>query len=262
MGKGKTLVRPYPLAGVVRTQVLGVPVDCVAPENLEKVLDGLTDYAQTSEGVQLVFLRTFDVLRARRDPSYREALTNAGLVLPVSKDISNALVKLGHPNAHRYYPTDTLVKILGWLEARKGGLYFLGASGRDITTIEQRIRRTFPGARIVGRYMGRFPKSTEPKVCTAIKKSNPTLLLVGPGLVGRDKWLSRRRSILNNGLMVYSEDFFGYILGKSHRVNKVSFRAGREMVREIQKAPWKMAGIGLIWWFRFRVLLVRTFRRL
>lgn len=259
MARVTTIPHPYAIPHVTRTHVLGVPIDLVVPELLPKVLSEIADKAQVDGGLQIVFVRTLDILRALRDPSYKETLDHAALVLPVSREISRALQKLRRPLPFRYFPTDTLVRVLGWLEEKQGGIYFLGASGKEITTIEQRIRRTFPGCRIVGRYMGWFSKSTEENVCMAIKKSNPLLLVTGPGLVGKDKWLYRRVDRLNKGIQVHSEDFFQYIIGKASRVNKVSFRKGREVYRDMQLAPWKL-GLGLgVLWFRFRILVNRAF---
>lgn len=248
---------------LVRTHLFGIPVDCVMPENLSKVLDRLSEKSSMHEGEggQIVFLRLSNLLRARRDPSYRRVLQKAGLVLPVSREISRALALLGRPLPARYSPIETLIRILGWLETRSGGLYILGGSARDIMTVEQRLRQTFPGSRIVGRYMGDFPKGTEEKICTAIRKSNPLLLLGGPGLLGGDKWIGRRSRQLNTGLQVWSAEFFGYILGREHKVNKVSFRKGREYLQDIRRNPAKALIFLKILWFRFRVLCERVFSR-
>ena len=252
---------PLGIPEAIRTEILGAPVDCVLPEDLPRVLDRLAETASESDGPggQLVFIRTSDVLRARRDKSYRRILWQSGLVLPVSRDIARGLAALRRPLPARYYPQETMIRILGWLESRKGGLYLLGGSGREIMTVEQRLRQTFPGCRIVGRYMGDFPKGTEGKICMAVRKSNPMLLVGGPGLLGEDKWIGRRTSVLNRGVQVWQGDFFGYILGRSRRVNKVSFRKGREYLEDLKKAPWKLLTLGSVLWFRFLVLLERAF---
>ncbi len=257
----KTIPHPFHLSKVVRTHVLDIPVDCVVPDELEQALDELADAAQEGKPAQIIFLRTRDIFRARRDRSFRSALMDAGLILPVSKEITRALRQFRRPVPHRFFPTDTMVRILGWLEGRQGGLYLLGAKGLEITTVEQRLRQTFPGCRIVGRYMGFFSRSNEQRVCMAIKKSNPVLLLAGPGLVGTNKWLHRRKACLNLGLSVWTDDFFSYILGKSRRVNKVSFRRGREFLGGVNLAPWKMLEVFTLMGFRLRVLLQRTFGR-
>lgn len=251
---------PYDLPHVRRVRLLGVPVDSVRPQDLHDTVKTLLDrlVAHSLPG-QIVFLRTRDLMRARRDPSRMKMLEAAALVLPVSREISRALGHLSLPEGHRYYPTDTLIQVLNWLEARNGGIYLLGGTGEEIIRAEQRIKQTYPGCRIVGRYTGRFSRQTERNVVMAVKKANPAILLVGSGLRGRDKWIWRRRTRLNNGLQCASIELFDYVLGKAKKLNKARFQHGRESLGEIRRFPWRVARIVWSLLFRFRVLMFRAF---
>ncbi|WP_156104630.1 WecB/TagA/CpsF family glycosyltransferase [Spirochaeta lutea] len=243
---------------ITRTRILGIPVDCVLQEDFHAVLDRLMD---SQEPAQIVFLRTRDLLRARRDRSYRKTLEAASLVLPVSKEITRGLHALGRPMPARYYPFDAIISVLGWLERRRGTLYLLGGSSTAISQIESNLRQTFPGARIVGRFMGRYSREMETNICMAIRKASPNLLLVGDGPRGENKWLYRRRTRLNSGIQIYSREFFNMTLGTTPRVSRISFRNGREFLREWYRNPLLVfTGIHLPW-FRFLVLMERVFRR-
>ena len=61
------------------------------------------------------------------------------------------------------------------------------------------LRGSFHGIRVVGRFYGYFPKQAEPDIVTAIKKSSASLVLVGTGVPGKDKWILKHRKELNPG---------------------------------------------------------------
>jgi N-acetylglucosaminyldiphosphoundecaprenol N-acetyl-beta-D-mannosaminyltransferase len=159
----------------------------------------------------------------------------------------------------RYYPFDAIISILGWMEKHRGSLFLLGGTSKSIMQTEHNLRQTFPGSRIVGRYMGRFSEEMEENICMAIRKSSPTVLLVGDGPMGGNKWLFRRRNRLNKGIQVWSREFFDMTLGGFPRVSRISFRNGREFLRDWYRNPFLVfTGISLPW-FRFLVLLERAF---
>ena len=67
-----------------RIELLGVPVDVVKPENMEKVLFSLHEQAGIK---QIVFITVWDLLKAKRNATYMNCLKSAALVLPTSKSL-------------------------------------------------------------------------------------------------------------------------------------------------------------------------------
>ena len=62
---------------------------------------------------------------------------------------------------------------------------------------EKNVRDTFPGLKIVGRYVGYYPKQDEDDIVQAIFKSQPSLVLVSDGI--KDKNVSQKYRCLNCG---------------------------------------------------------------
>jgi UDP-N-acetyl-D-mannosaminuronic acid transferase (WecB/TagA/CpsF family) len=73
--------------GVKRIHILGIPIDVVDEENLPEVIEsfyGIPDHRQ------IILLDFHELMRARHNAVRRGAVTQAALVIPVSKTIVRA----------------------------------------------------------------------------------------------------------------------------------------------------------------------------
>jgi N-acetylglucosaminyldiphosphoundecaprenol N-acetyl-beta-D-mannosaminyltransferase len=241
-----------------RIYIHKAPVDVLHPRNLLMALAGLL---QSKTGSQIIFVRSWDILKANRDPLLLKTLENAALVLPVSRTIASMAKFMGKKVPHCYYPFDTIIRILTWLESMDGSLFLLGGGKGEIQLIEQNVRQTFPGIRFLGRHAGVFPKHMDASISTAVQKANPNLLLAGKGLEGRDRWLYSRRTSLSKGLFLWSGEWFDFIIQKRRRPVKPAVRAGREWISELYSHPGKILRVPLFLGFWLRLLAVRVFSR-
>ena len=148
-----------------RIELLGVPVDVVKPENMEKVLFSLHEQAGIK---QIVFITVWDLLKAKCNATYLNCLKSAALVLPTSKSLVKGAKFLKLPVPERYNPFTTIISLMTFLETRYKSLYLLGGHKGSLMDSEKNIRSTYPGLQIVGRYVGFFPKSVEKDVVSAI----------------------------------------------------------------------------------------------
>jgi N-acetylglucosaminyldiphosphoundecaprenol N-acetyl-beta-D-mannosaminyltransferase len=240
-----------------RIHIGKAPVDIVEPRNLLIVLARLL---QSRGGSQIVFVRSWDLYRAHHDPLLMKTLQHAALVLPVSRMIQSMARFLGLARPPRYYPFDSIIRILTWLESMGGSLFLLGGTQSDIASVDQNVRQTFPHIRLLGRYAGRFPDRMSPQVAMAIKKADPDILLAGGGLRGRERWLYAQRSHLNNGLMIWSAEWFEFVRLRRHRPVKTAIRSGREWISELLSHPRRIFRIVPLMFFWLRLLAIRLFR--
>ncbi len=243
---------------LVRRIYIGkVPVDIVEPRNLLVVLAGLL---QRQDGAQIVFARSWDIYRAQRNQNLLNAMKAAALVLPVSNMILAMAGFLGHPRPHRYYPFDSIIRILTWLESMDGSLFLLGGSGQQIASVEQRVRQTYPHVRLLGKYAGAFPRHMDASVVLAVQKANPHVLLSGGGLPGRDLWLYRRKNRLNKGLMLWSGEWFDFVIQRRRRPVKTAVRRGHQWISEFYTHPLKVFRAPLLGGLWLRLLFLKLFR--
>jgi len=237
-----------------RIKLLGIPLDIINPDLIDAHLEKLL---QEPGAHQIVFLRTMDLLRARRNPELRACLEKAALVVPVSKVLQSAARRLHLGMPTRHAPFDFMIRLLNVLEAIHGSYYLLGDVQPYLNRTELNLRQTFPGAQALGRYSGSFSKTMENNIIIAISKAAPNLLLLGSGLHGKNLWVHRRSANFPRGVQVWCAECFQYFTSRRKRPNKVSFRKGREFYRESLAKPNRWFRFPLYIYFHFLVLVER-----
>lgn len=240
---------------VNRLNVMRVPVDAVEDDRVTAVAQSRIG---TEEPEQIILMRWWDFMRARRNQTYRGCVRDA-LSIPVSRSVVMAARFLTRTTPSRYMPFDLVVQLLTSMEERSQSIYILGGTGSAIRAAERNIRETFPGLRIVGRYSGFYPREMEPSIITAIRKASPDLLLVGPGVPGKDLWIRRHRAHLGVRLALFSGEVFDIFSERRQRTSRKAFRKGLDFVPELVRRPWRILRFFVYLWFLLFLLIFRIF---
>ena len=223
-----------------RIKLLDVPVDCIDPDATAQVIEELLDNGQHN---QVVFLSLRGLLRARRDPELMRCLRDAALILPVSLPIVQGASFLKAGSLSLFNTFEHTIRILSVIEKAKGSVYLLGARKAILEVAEENLRGSFHGIRVVGRFYGYFARTVEPDIVTAIKKSSPSMVLVGSGVPGKDKWLNRHRRELNPGISLWGGNCFEVFAGKEKQTSRKLHAAGLGVLSGIGRRPWRLAAV-------------------
>ncbi|HEY9595690.1 MAG TPA: WecB/TagA/CpsF family glycosyltransferase [Spirochaetia bacterium] len=240
-----------------RIKVLDVPVDSVDPDMTPRVVEELLDNGQHN---QIVFLSLRGLLRARRDPELMRCLRDAALILPVSLPIVQGARFLKTGALSLFNTFEHTIRILSVVEKVKGSVYLLGARKTILEVAEENLRGSFHGIRVVGRFYGYFPRTVEPDIVTAIKKSSPSMVLVGSGVPGKDKWLNRHRRELNPGISLWAGNCFEVFAGKEKQTSRKLHAAGLGVLSGIGRRPWRVAAIFPYFYYLVLLLGYRIFK--
>jgi len=239
-----------------RVDFLKVPVDIVAPENLSNVVyDLLKEKTETN----IVLLSLWDLLRARRKGEYRNYVTNASLVIPISKSIISGIKFITGKKACRYMPFDFIVSMLTTLENRELSCYLLGGVTKVLLKTERNIKQTFPKLGIVGRFTGNFKRQDEPTIIKAIRKSSPSLLLVGKGVRGKERWIAKNNKTLGSGMRLWCSDIFDVFAERKKHPSSSSFEKGLEWIGYCFQNPFKFFRIFTYIGYKFLLLFYKLF---
>jgi N-acetylglucosaminyldiphosphoundecaprenol N-acetyl-beta-D-mannosaminyltransferase len=240
-------------ASLNRVSVLGVPVDILPPEGIEDLVARFAD----GKNHQIVLLSLWDLMRARGSGEFRTMIAGASLVLPISLSIVRGARFLHRAEPVRYMPFDFVVKLLAALEQRGKSVYLLGGSRTSVQKAEGNLKSTFPGLRVVGRYAGRYPKHMEGAIIEAVKKATPSLLLVGAGVPGREKWIPRNLARFNSGIYLWCSDLFEVFAERRSKPSRLIFKKGLEWLLFILRKPWKLYRIFIYIWYNVLLLIAR-----
>jgi N-acetylglucosaminyldiphosphoundecaprenol N-acetyl-beta-D-mannosaminyltransferase len=210
-----------------RVNLLKVPVDIIPPDQLGPII-----YDLLCEGKEhnIVLLSLWDLLRARRVGDYRSYVLRASLVIPISKSIIKGIKFLSGKKAVRYMPFDFVVSLLTILESREFSCYLLGGKNKVLLKTEKNIRQTFPRLRVVGRFPGSFKRQEEATIIKAIRKASPSLLLVGRGIRGGERWIAKNNVVLGNGLRLWCSDIFDVFAERKKHPSRTVFENGMEWI--------------------------------
>ncbi|MFQ3621753.1 MAG: WecB/TagA/CpsF family glycosyltransferase [Spirochaetales bacterium] len=241
-----------------RERVVGIALDNKEKEDLEQTFQRLLQ----TEGIRsIVFLNLWDLLRARRNKEFRRWVEQASLVLPTSLGIIKGAQFLKRNLSSRWYPFDVVIRLLRLMEEKGYSLYLLGGKHLYLQQAEKNLKQTFPGLRVVGRYVGYYPEAVEQDILLAMRKASPHCLLLGPGLKGKDLWAYNRLKELPQCIVVYSPETFDIISGKKLRPPRNQIEKGVEQVREGLRKPWRWFR-GIFYLYYWILLLVYRVRKL
>jgi len=241
---------------IQRVEFLKVPINIIAPEQLS---DAVYNFLKEEKEQNIVLLSLWDLLRARRNNEYRSYVMRASLVIPISKSLIRGIKFLTGKKVFRYMPFDFIISILTTLENREMSCYLLGGRNRVLFKTEKNLKQTFPKLRIVGRYPGYFKKNDEPTIIKAIKKSSPSLLLVGSGVRGEERWIARNNNTLGNGMRLWCSDIFDVFAEKKKHPSNSSFEKGLEWIGYCFQKPYKFFRIFPYIGYNFLLLFYKLF---
>lgn len=223
--------------GIQRIKVLDVPVDILRPENLEIEILELLAKPGTK---QIVFLSIWDLLRARHRGEFQDCINNADLIIPISKSIIKGTSFLKKEIPVRYNPFSAVINILSILDSHFKTLYLLGSRGQTLHSAEKNLRDTYPNLRIVGRYVGYYPKNMENDIVQSIYKSSPSLVIVSDGIKDKNCWSYKRRNQFSSSIFIYYKEAFGIFSKRIKRVDEKTFERGHEIYHEVVRNPFKI----------------------
>lgn len=243
---------------IQRINLIGVPVDICRPEEMENEILELLAKPGTK---QIIFLSIWDLLRARRRGDFSECVKNADLILPVSKSILKGAKFLKKDIPVRYNQFKAIIQILSILDSHYKTLYMLGSNKTTLQKAEANVRATFPGLRVVGRYVGYYSKQVEPDIVQAIFKAQPSLVLLSDGIKEKNCWPYRRRNQFSSSIFLYYMDTFGIFSERIKRIREKTFDKGNEIFVEILHNPFKIFLIFPYISYLFILLWTKLFKK-
>jgi N-acetylglucosaminyldiphosphoundecaprenol N-acetyl-beta-D-mannosaminyltransferase len=224
-----------------RIDVLKVYVDIVPRENFEKIIFALLDGKEDGKkAANIVLLSLRDLLRARRKGVFRNYAQNAALIVPISKSIVTGSRFLTGKSPVRYMPFNFAVSLLTILEQREFTIYLLGGKPAALERAEKNIRQTFPKLRIVGRFPSPIKKNTEDMLLQVIRKSAPSLLLIGKGVPGGERWVAKNSHLLNSGLRLWCSDLYDVFAKRRKHPSAAVFERGLEWIGLCLRNPLRI----------------------
>jgi N-acetylglucosaminyldiphosphoundecaprenol N-acetyl-beta-D-mannosaminyltransferase len=241
-----------------RISLLNVPLDIVQENDIAFVINELLS---SKSPKNIVLLSLWDLLRARRNGDYRSYVTNADLVIPISKSLLGGSRFLQGKQAVRYMPFHFIIKLLSILEIRELSLYLIGGKKKVLEQAESNVSKTFPLLNIIGRHPGYFKKQKEGDIIEAIRKASPAVLLAGKGVHSEELWIHKNSDSIGYGIRLWCSDIIDVFANKKNHPSDYFFKYGLEWFGVCCKNPLRVLRIFHYLYYKI-LLLVYKIRKL
>lgn len=240
-------------------EILGVPF---ARLDLGGALRAIERLYDREDPALIAFANSHSLNLATSNPSYREVLRRADLVLNDGKGVMIAARLQG-----RRFPADLNGNAVGPLVLERAAergwtVYFLGARPGVALRAAGTLRDRLPHLRIVGVRDGFFDPEELTNVIEEIRTSRTDILMVALGNPMQEFWLDRHLPATEARIGLGVGAFFDFRAGEMPRAPELLNRAGLEWVYRLVKEPrrlWRRYVLGLPL-FLMRVVKERIYR--
>ncbi|MGA2349500.1 MAG: WecB/TagA/CpsF family glycosyltransferase [Terracidiphilus sp.] len=224
-----------------RVAILGVAVDNLT---MDEVLDAVE--AEIAEGGfhQIATANVDFLMKSIHDEELYENLSACDIVLADGMPLVWASRLLGTGLKERVAGVD-LVAQLARLSAERGyGIFLLGAEEESSAGTVAWMEKTFPGARIAGRYCPKHQSLEEmdhEDILSKIKAAKPDILLVAFGNPKQEKWLAMHRNRLDVPVCIGVGGSFDFLSGRNQRAPLWMQQRGMEWIHRMLQEPSRLA---------------------
>ena len=214
----------------VRTDVLGIPVDCIT-------MDGAVDYAtslieESAKGCYILAINPEKVMVLLKDKVLLKAFSAASLLIPDGIGVVMALRWLNKLDVHRV-PGSELMPRLCKMAAEKGYGIFLYGSQEDVNKgSAEKLCQMYPGLKITGRANGYLKEEDMPELVRQINASAAKILFVALGSPKQEQWIQKWADKLDVNIIQGIGGTLDTIVGK------------------VKRAPAIFCNLGLEWFYR------------
>jgi N-acetylglucosaminyldiphosphoundecaprenol N-acetyl-beta-D-mannosaminyltransferase len=223
-----------------RVWLLGNRLDAYAPD---EAMDELMRRLDERNRARVYFINAHCLNVASKDPSYRQALAEAELVLADGSGVLLGSRLLGIPVVHNLNGTDLVPRLLEKAAMRQRTVYLLGGMPGVAARVAATLQQRFDGLRIAGFDHGYVPRERHSDVVARIRAARPDILLVAMGVPLQEEWLREHWDELPVTLGIAVGALFDFLSGR------------------LPRAPRWMRALGIEWSYRLLLEPRRLWRR-
>ncbi len=240
---------------VKRTEICGVPVDCLTMSDAVRVTEHWIEMGE--HPLAILAVNPEKIIRAQQDPMLMATLRASGLLIPDGIGVVFAVRLLSLGSLERV-PGSELMPKLCEQAAKKGYKVFLfGANQEVIAHAAVVLCQRYPGLNIVGTQHGYVKEEEMPSVITTINDTQAELLFVALGSPKQELWMTRYLPTLKVKVCQGVGGTFDVIAGRVKRAPLVFRVLHLEWFYRLLSQPSRILRQTALPIFAFRVLRKR-----
>lgn len=234
--------------------LLGVKVHRV---DMAAALDAIRGFIASGKPHIIVTADASSIVRAQRDPVFRNLVNNADLITPDGSGVLKGAAMLGTPLIERVSGVE-IAREMCRMSAEVGfSIYFLGAAPGVAEQAAANLKEQFPGLQIAGIHDGYFDQSQDAEIAAEVKASGAQALLVAMGIPRQEKFIRDNMDKLGVCVAMGVGGTFDVFSGKVKRAPEWFQRHGLEWLYRLAKDPKKISKVSSLPRFVWLVLRER-----
>lgn len=217
---------------------------------------------QANEYTQVVTANPEIVMYAQQDPNYLELLQQVEMVVADGIGIVYAAKIQYQPVTERVAGYDLLLELMKQANQHHWGVYLLGAEEEVNRLAFEKLKNSFPNARIVGRHHGFFKDGSEleQQILEDIKEKKPHLLFVALGFPRQENWIAKHQKDIAVPYAMGVGGSFDGLSGKVKRAPIIWQKLGLEWFYRLLSMPSRWRRMLVLPRFMVKQILNRNHR--
>jgi N-acetylglucosaminyldiphosphoundecaprenol N-acetyl-beta-D-mannosaminyltransferase len=237
------MLEPSPSNGhAKRVDILGVRV---RPLTLSATVDAVEDCIRKREQRYGVFINVYNVIEARRNAEYCQALNDADFPMPDGIPLVWASRVLRTPVPSRVCGPDFLVEMNKRASQKGYSVYIMCGGDRKAERTADAFQKMYPNLKIVGAWTppwGPISKENNDFILGELSRLQPDIFWVGLGAPLQERWVWENRKRIEAHFTGAVGGAFDYHIGMRKRAPRWMQHRGLEFWYRISQDPslfWK-----------------------
>ncbi|HET9343082.1 MAG TPA: WecB/TagA/CpsF family glycosyltransferase [Candidatus Eremiobacteraceae bacterium] len=239
------------VAGRPRVDVLGCGVD---PVDMDDAIERIESYISDVRGAHVVTFGAEMAVRASHDPSYRETINAAELVVADTVGVVWAMRRAGSTLRDRVAGIELVERLC---DVARVPVFFLGGAEGVATEAAAALKQRHPALIVAGVHHGYFDDAASASVAEEIRATGARLVLVALGVPRQEFWIRDHLRGVGPATCIGVGGAFDVWSGHSPRAPESWRRAGFEWLYRLVREPRRLGRQLALPEFAVRVLMQR-----
>ena len=186
---------------------------------------------------------------SRKDEKFEAALKASDILLPDGIGIVWAEKVINNNIIQKIAGFDVFKFLMNDMNAKKGTVFFLGASQNTLQSIREKTEIEFPNVNVYSYsppYKTEFSETDSSNMCNIVNKANPDVLFVGMTAPKQEKWVHMNEHCIKANTICSIGAVFDFYAGNIKRPSQFWISLGLEWLPRFLKEPKRLAQRNLI----------------
>ena len=186
---------------------------------------------------------------SKKDVEFATALKASDILLPDGIGIVWAEKLLNKNKIQKIAGFDVFKFLMNDMNAKKGTVFFLGASQNTLQSIREKTEIEFPNVNVYSYsppYKTEFSETDSLNMCNIVNKANPDVLFVGMTAPKQEKWVHMNEHCIKANTICSIGAVFDFYAGNIKRPSQFWISLGLEWLPRFLKEPKRLAQRNLV----------------